>query len=39
MWCNDAEKINGKRVQRIEIYYRFVGLICEKLNYPNKEVK
>jgi len=23
----DAEKINGKRVQRIDIYYRFVGLI------------
>ncbi|UUZ91160.1 DUF4368 domain-containing protein [Paenibacillus sp. P25] len=23
----DAEKVNGKRVQRIDIYYRFVGLI------------
>ncbi|WP_206105513.1 DUF4368 domain-containing protein [Paenibacillus thalictri] len=23
----DAEKINGKRVQRIDIYYRFIGLI------------
>ncbi|MNO68540.1 hypothetical protein D3C76_593750 [compost metagenome] len=23
----DAKKINGKRVQRIDIYYRFVGLI------------
>ncbi|GBG07636.1 recombinase [Paenibacillus agaridevorans] len=23
----DAEKINGKRVQRIDIYYRFVGLL------------
>jgi len=23
----DAEKANGKRVQRIDIYYRFVGLI------------
>ncbi|CAM3279435.1 MULTISPECIES: recombinase family protein [Paenibacillus] len=23
----DAEKVNGKRVQRIDIYYRFVGLL------------
>ncbi|MNI65055.1 hypothetical protein D3C73_1205380 [compost metagenome] len=23
----DAEKVGGKRVQRIDIYYRFVGLI------------
>ncbi len=23
----DAEKVNGKRMQRIEIYYRFVGLL------------
>ncbi|WP_342439418.1 DUF4368 domain-containing protein [Paenibacillus sp. FSL L8-0436] len=23
----DAEKVDGKRVQRIDIYYRFVGLI------------
>lgn len=23
----DAEKVNGKRVQRIDIYYRFIGLI------------
>jgi len=25
----DAEKINGKRLQRIDIYYRFVGLILQ----------
>ncbi|MNR43996.1 hypothetical protein D3C85_1626820 [compost metagenome] len=23
----DAEKVNGKRVQCIDIYYRFVGLL------------
>ncbi|MBT2289155.1 DUF4368 domain-containing protein [Paenibacillus albidus] len=23
----DAEKVGGKRIQRIDIYYRFVGLI------------
>ncbi|WP_234032668.1 DUF4368 domain-containing protein [Paenibacillus faecalis] len=23
----DAEKVGGKRMQRIDIYYRFVGLI------------